>query len=464
MPRKKARRARGRKGRARASKQKPGAEADPERGPRIMLFGCCDRGGITQAVMKARDGEQASISDADVQKKRLRVWALVGVLGAIAITAAVVNHATGAFGGDTKPASERAKPKSTPVRVASVTRESLTLSARHPGELDAEIAELAAEVNGRLVSVSVDIGDRVKQGDVLARIDVGPAQREVAEARASVKTAEASRKRAAAELKNARVELERGKLLHKEQIISGQQLDEMKSRVEVLEAQIDATDAQHQQARARVSTLTTALRDANLKAPFDGAVAERYLDPGALVAPARTILRLVKSGPLRVRFRVPERDLGRITQGMKIDVVTHATGAKKFPGKVARIGAEVSRTDRTAIVEGVLDAETDVLRPGMYAEVQLELGTLTDTQVVPSAAIVELALKEGAPDTGVFVVDGETARWTPVTVRGKSGDRTAVDGLIPGAKVVTLGQDGLKDGARVHVPDEASTKSEEKRR
>jgi len=222
----------------------------------------------------------------------------------------------------------------------------------------------------------------------------------------------------------------------------------------VLEAQIDSADAQHLQAKARVGTLTEAIRDARLVAPFDGAVAERYLDAGALVQPAKTILRLVKAGPLRVRFRVPERDLGRIQTGMSFEIATHATRERRFRGKVTRIGAEVSRADRTAIVEGELESETDVLRPGMYADVHLTLGKLEATNIVPSAAIVEKSKDEGDPETGVYVIDKDAARWIQVEVLGRSGDRTAVKGVATGVQVITLGHDSLKDGTRVQLAEE----------
>lgn len=394
------------------------------------------------------------MSDVENAARGRRVWAVVAVVGALAVGAAVLNHVD-VFGKANADAAG-AKPKTVAVRVAPVTRGELTLTAQHPGELDAEIAELSAQVSGRLLSVEVDIGDRVEKGKVLARIDVAPAQREVSEARASVRTAQASQRRAAAELKSAEVELERGKLLRKEQIISAQELDSLASRVDVLEAQIDAAEAQHLQAKARVGTLTEALRDSSLKAPFDGAVAERYLDPGALIEPQKIILRLVKAGPLRARFRVPERDLGRITTGMRFEVVTHATRDKRHAGNVTRIGAEVSRSDRTAIVEGVLESETEVLRPGMYADVHLTLGKLEGAHIVPSAAIVEKNRGEAEPELGVFVLDGDAVRWLVVKVRGRSNDRTAVEGVAPGAQVVVLGQESLKDGSRVTVPEENS--------
>src|SRR5690606_15262606 len=144
--------------------------------------------------------------------------------------------------------------------------------------------------------------------------------------------------------------------------------------------------------------------------------------------PGTRVLRLVRRGPLRVRVRVPERDLGRIAVGKELTVTTQATGDRAFPGKVERIAAEVSRLDRTVAVDGVLDAETPELRPGMYAVVSLVLGELVNATVVPSEAIVERA--EADRKQGVFVFDGGKAVFRALVVEGEADGLSAVTGKL----------------------------------
>jgi RND family efflux transporter MFP subunit len=387
----------------------------------------------------------------DPRKSRRVVWWSVALLSLVALVVAA--GGLGLF--RSKAEAEPAKTaRGVLVNVAKAQKKTLTLVARHRGELDTEASELSAQATGRLAGVDVDIGDIVKKGQVLAHIDAAQTQRQISEAQAQVKSAEASKRRAAASLAGARVELERGKKLHQEKVMSQQELDALDSRLGVLTAEEDAAEAQGGQARARVSVLQQQARETKLLAPFDGAVAERFLDAGSMVTPGVKVLRIVKSGPLRVRFRAPERDLGRIRRGMSVEITVQATAEKRFLGKVTRISAEVSRTDRSAAVEAELDAEYDVLRAGMYAEVFLTLGTLADAVVVPSAALVERDGKAKG-ETGVYVVKDRIAHFRPVKILGTSGDLTAVDSVGLDEQVVTLGHDSLRDGSTVRFAEGA---------
>jgi RND family efflux transporter MFP subunit len=357
-------------------------------------------------------------------------------------------------GGDEAADPKKTGDKPVPVRVEEAKLADLALRANYRGELDADVAELAAQATGYLVELKVAIGDQVKEGDILGQIEPTQAERDIAEAQAQVMAAMAARKRNAAQLAAAEIERDRGKQALEKQLISEKEAVALAAQVTVLEAESDAVDAQVLQAQARVASLRERLRDTRLVAPFDGAVAERHVDPGTVVQPGAAILRLVRTGPLRVRFRVPERDLGSIEAGMTFEVTTQATREELFEGDVVRIGAEVSRLDRTVAVEGLLKGETPKLRPGMYAEVTITLGRLEDAVVVPSASIVEQIQRDGGTQAGVFVVKDGVARWTAVKVRGASGDRTAVDSIEAGASIVTLGQNALRDGAQVRLTEE----------
>jgi RND family efflux transporter MFP subunit len=183
-------------------------------------------------------------------------------------------------------------------------------------------------------------------------------------------------------------------------------------------------------------------------------VAERHLDPGAFVQAGTPVVRLVEAGSLLVQFRVPERHLGSVAPGDPLVVTTQATGATRFEGRVLRIAGEVSRADRTALVEGAIAEPTPVLRPGMYAEVEVQLEALRDRLTVPGPAVVERVTAGGEAETGVFTVDGDegAARWRAVEVVGRQGDRVAVEArLEPGQRVLTLGHEELSDGSPVKV-------------
>lgn len=393
----------------------------------------------------------------DPPKRRARrVWLVVAVLSAAALLLASTAASLGRRGPagppvraeGAGPASRSEKPQ--PVRVAPVRRDSVPLEAEYRGELVAHVAELAAQGSGRLLEVKKNLGDRFTKGEVLAVVDARETRRLLGEAKAQVGSAEAQMERGRAELEAARVEAKRARGLLSEQLLSEQQTLALEARLPVLEAEIKAADAQRAASASRVLLYQEQLAQARLSAPFDGAVAERHLDPGATVQPGTSVLRLVQGGPLRVRFRASEQHLARLEPGKVLSVTTLGTGAKKYAGVVERISAEVTRADRTALAEGVLDAETADLRPGMYATVRVELGTLEHATLVPSTALMT-RVEGGETRQGVFVVKDGRAEYRRVEVLGFHDDDAALGGLDAAETVVVFGQGSLKSGDAVAV-------------
>src|SRR5690606_28349819 len=152
--------------------------------------------------------------------------------------------------------------------------------------------------------------------------------------------------------------------------------------------------------------LAQGLAQTQVLAPFDGAIAQRYLDPGAIVQPGTPILRMVADGNLRVRFRAPESALSLVDVGQPLTLRTQSTQGETFAGLVTRRSAEVSPVDRSVAVEGELEQKTSRLLPGMYANVTVSAETLKNALVVPNAALVE-RYRAGQPQTGVYVVDDQ---------------------------------------------------------
>jgi membrane fusion protein (multidrug efflux system)/multidrug efflux system membrane fusion protein len=337
----------------------------------------------TLGVKEGTEPAELPEDEASRRRRARLTWAVVAVM-AVAVS--------GAAGFSLWGQAEGAGPKSgmnaeVPVRVAPAAVEDLELRAARRGELDADAAELSARSGGYLTTLSVRIGDEVKKGALLAQVEPTQAHHAISEALADAAAARAEKKRIAAELAAAEVEHERGKKALEKALISAKEALALESRVAVLRAQLEAQKARESQVSARVDLLRERLSDTSLTAPFDGAVAARYVDEGSMVQPGKAILRLVKKGPLTVRFRIPEREIGLVRVGMEFEVTTQATGAKRFAGRLVRIAAELSRVDRTVAVEGVLAEETPLLRPGMYASVTLELGELENAVVVPSGSV-----------------------------------------------------------------------------
>ncbi len=341
--------------------------------------------------------------------------------------------------------------QATPVRAAPVIQGLLQLFSQYPGELDADTSDLASKISGRLNTVEVRIGDTLAGGEVVAIVDDSDLQNQLKVAQVQVEVVEANSQRVVARLRVAEGELERMERLFRELLISAQQIESDRSSVRALKAELKAMAAQKRQAEARVDLLSQQIQETKVRAPFAGTVGERYLDPGTFVQPGTPIIRLVKSGPLRIRFWVPEGQLSLVELGLSFQLTTQITESRTFTGAVKRVSSEVNRSNRTVAVEGVMGESTLSLRPGMYAQVRVAGGTIDGT-IVPGAAVLKRVNTRGIETQGVFIAAKDVARWIPLDLLGRQDDRVAVKGkLSAGDLVLVFGHQDLGDGARVAV-------------
>jgi RND family efflux transporter MFP subunit len=380
-----------------------------------------------------------------------RPWLAWTVVGAAAIAIA----ASFLIGGDDAAGDQPSKKRPTPVSAELVKREAFTLRGEYPGELDSDSADVAAYFAGRLTAVHVRVGDSVEAGAVVAELDPVDVQQQIAQARAQVKAAAAEEQRIAVEIAAARVDLERMKSVP--EVVSSQELDAARAKVDSLVATAAAADARRAQAEALAGVLGKRVVESKVKAPFAGRVAERYVDPGAVVAAGAKLVRLVKTAPLHVRFEVPEQDLATIQVGAAVTVTTQIPTDQPVTAKVSGVASEVSRERRVAIVEALIEAPPPAWLSGMYATAIAERRRLAEAITVPSIAVLSRMSTEGQVDTGVLVADGAAARWVPVRVLGRDGDRSAIDGeLGADARVLVAGHVDLANGAPIQIVDPAA--------
>jgi RND family efflux transporter MFP subunit len=338
------------------------------------------------------------------------------------------------------------------VQVQPVERGEFTLRASYVGEFTADAADLAAEAAGRLLSVSVRLGQSVKAGQELARVDDRALVLQLQEARALDELASANERRAAAALAAVQAELGRSEGLLTQKLVSAQAVDTLRARLESASADVAAALAQRNQAKARASVLEEQIRTCRIVAPAAGTISERYRDPGAFVTPGTPIVRWVGQGSLRVRFKIPEKSAHLVKLGMPVSLRVAAT-ADAVAGRVRGFGAEVSRAERVMLAEAELDGAPPAGGlPGMFAEVELTQSVVEDALLVPAAAVVTRVDDQGNEVRGVFVLDGERAAWRPLSVLGQAGDKIAVTGLVAAAQpVITAGHAELKDGVAVRL-------------
>jgi membrane fusion protein (multidrug efflux system) len=320
----------------------------------------------------------------------------------------------------------------TPVVVGAIERGSIvaTISAASTIEAERQVT-IHAESTGRLVDLTVEEGDTVKKGQVLARI------------RYDAQTS--SLLRANTSLEKARVDFERAERLYNDKVIGQEEFLRAQNALEI--AQLDLSDRSRE------------MRNTKVTAPFDGTITQRKVTAGAFVNNGAELLTIVDFRTLVARVFVPENQLDRIQVGQEAEVVGKAARGRKGAGKILRIAPTIDASTGTVKVTVSMPpasngpqalAGPQAFLPGMYAEVTLRTDSRSDVPLVPKSAVVR-----DEEQTYLFTVTGDpTTGFVAKRVRVETGltdpERIeVVKGLAPGEPVIIAGQTGLKDGAKV---------------
>ena len=371
----------------------------------------------------------------------------------VALAGAAIAASFWLRGDDGAAAKGKKEARVTPVTAVAAVQGPITERSRYPGELDADSADVAAFYTGRLLAVHVRVGDTVEKNAVIAELDPVDAREQIAQARAQTKAAEAEEKRARVERDAAMAEVKRLEPLARDKLISELEIDKQRARADSLAVAVEAAAAGGTEAKARVTLLEKRMIESKVRAPFAGRIAERFVDPGTIVQAGARLVRLVQVSPLRVRFEVPEQDVPGVTQGMTLRVVTKAAlQGEGVAATVSGVGSEVSRERRVATAEAVIETPPQGWLPGMYAEAVVDRRTIEQAIIVPSLAVLSRLQHDGQVLTGVFVEQAGVARWVPVKVVARDGDRAAIEGDVKaGAPVLVGGHVDLMDGSKVRV-------------
>ena len=369
--------------------------------------------------------------------------------------------------------SERAETSAPTVAVARVTRGDIAQSLTIPAEFRPfQEIEVHAKVAGFLKSISVDVGDRVKAGQLLAVLEIPELQEEIKQDAAAVKRANEEINRAQADLERARSAHEvahlasarlAGVLKVRPNLVAQQDIDEATGRDRIAEAQVATAQAalasareQLEVSKAAESRTQTLFDYARITAPFAGVITYRYADTGAMIqagtssqTQAMPIVRLSQNDRLRLVIPVPESAVSRIHVGGGVDVAVQSLH-KTVAGTVARFSDRLDTDTRTMHVEVDVSNPKLELVPGMYADATLVLDAAKDAIVAPVQAI-------DRAETGarVFVVSGDgrapgKVEERKVTLGLEADDRIEVTrGLNAGDLVVVGSRAQLKPGAMV---------------
>jgi RND family efflux transporter MFP subunit len=341
-----------------------------------------------------------------------------------------------------------------PVEVTAIEHGPIELRRAFTGTLDphAEFV-VAPKIAGRVEDMTVDIGDSVSRGQVVARLDHAEYVLAVTQAEADVAVAQANLGEARSLLTIAERELQRLDKLHERGVSSESQLDLAKADQLAKQAHVEVTRAQLTRAHAALETARVRLGYTEVSANWTGGseqrlVAERYLDEGETVAANAPLLRIVELDSLIAVFFVTERDYVLLHTGQRAELGTDSYPGDLFAGEIVRIAPVFRSGTRQARVEVRVDNPRLRLKPGMFARINLVLKRVDETRIVPEQALVTRD-----SHSGLFVVaeDGQSVVWREVTVGIRQGDRVQVSAGNFGDRVVTLGQQLLNDGSRIAI-------------
>ncbi|MGH9463134.1 MAG: efflux RND transporter periplasmic adaptor subunit [Vicinamibacteria bacterium] len=389
-------------------------------------------------------------------RKKIVLVALVGLgaLLAFRLYGALWGNAGGvAMGGRGGPGEAPGGPggRGQPVEVSEAKRVDVQENVTLVGSLRAkQQVDLAPKVGGRLVELRVDIGDTVREGQLIARLEDGELRQQVRRAEAALQVSQAFIAQRQAEMKNLKLEAERYKSLESDGIVSSQQTEQAETQVQVAEAQVTLAEAQMEEAAAALEELRIRLSQTEIFSPINGVVARRYVDAGALLSANDPVVLLINLARMVTVVNVPERQLVKIQVGDNATVAVDAMGGEQTTGRVVRISPLLDAQTRTAAVEIVIPNPTGRLKGEMFARVDLNLTLQRQAVFVPRDALV---YRGGEP--GVFVVNAGTAQFQPVQIGAAQDDSIeAVEGLEPGKIIVTRGANLLQHGDTVEVPPE----------
>ena len=398
-------------------------------------------------------------------------------------------------------------PAATRVEVVRPARHTVRLTVEQPGQVEAiQTTPIHARIAGYVRKVGVDIGSRVKKGEVLVELSVPEVEADLQERRAAVEQAAARRSQAEAASRVARAaiataeakvaearaglrrtdadlarwqqEYRRAEQLASERAATGTLVDETRSKLRSAEAsgdearaKVDSAGAALNEARsglelARADVAAAAssvdvsaaaarraeamLSYARIEAPFDGVVTRRDVDDGHLTVPGGTVVPLLvvaRTDVMTVAVDIPEAHAAEVEPGATMLVRIPATGGKPFEGKVARTAWSLESRSRTVRAEADFPNPDGRLRPGLYAHAAVVLAERRDVLTLPATTL----FKEKDKTFCVAAVDGKAIRL-PVETGLSDGTRTEIlSGLTGLEAIVRANAASIVDGQALKV-------------
>src|SRR5690348_6020145 len=348
------------------------------------------------------------------------------------------------------------KPRLITVGTAMPIRQDLAIRLAYTADIQPyQQVNIFSRVDGYIAKLHVDKGDLVKAHQLLVEVDHTDYVHAVNRAKANLVAAKADVLRQDANVRNAKLQLTRMETLIKSQFISQQDLDNAQIGYDMAAAQLESLRAQVKQMEVALQQAETNLTYSYIRAPFAGYIAERNLDAGAFVSGStgststmsRGILNLHEIDTVRTLIEVVEKDVPLVKIGQKAEVRAEAYPDRVFEGTVTRVVQALNRQTRTMTVEVDLPNQDHLLKGGMFARVEVMVGTHAQAVQIPVDAVTRLDELQY-----VYVVqDGKAAR-VPVELGLRVDNMIEVTkGLTGDEQLIVSGKDLETDGTVIEA-------------
>jgi HlyD family secretion protein len=385
---------------------------------------------------------------APIRRRRRRKWVWLGVLGILVVAA------VGFFALRPRVVTVQ----TVPVVTTYPSQQFVVLNAT--GYVVAQRkAAISSKATGRLEWLGVAEGSRVKEGEVIARIDSRDVRAQAQSAEASANAARAAVEQARVEQRNAQTELKRNEDLVAKGFISQSALDTAKARADRADAGVATAVAQLNAAIANARNAGVSVDYTEIRAPFDGVILSKSANVGDLVTPFSNaadskgaVVSMADMSTLEVEADVSESSLAKVKVGQPAEIALDALPDMRFRGHISRMVPTVDRAKATVMTKVKFDAIDPRVLPEMSAKVGFLSQEVTPEQQKPLLAVNPDAIAQRDGRTVVFVVKDDRAIAVPVTPGAKIGDVTAITGEVrSGDKVVAKPAESLATGTQVKL-------------
>ena len=382
----------------------------------------------------------------------------------LTLLAAVALVASACSRGETmeqRPAEERSTISVSIAPVQGVD-EPVTIEATGSFEAD-ESSDVAPEASGRVVATPVDVGQYVRQGALLVRLQGVDAGLRLDEARAAVTRAEATVKLAESQDSLAQTTAQRYAALLASGDVSRTVADQARTEAETSVQNVNTARASLAQARAQLALAEKAVADVVVTAPFDGYISDRKVSLGEYVQPSTAVVTLLKINPVRLRLSIPGVQAGQISIGQKVIARVDAFQGRSFSGLITAINPAISAESRSFIVEARVPNPEAVLKPGMFAVATVDQGRTQRSMLVPRRAVIE---DTNTNSYRVYVIDKDNRarlRVVQLAARQQGDTMRIVSGIAEGDRVATTNLADLYDGVEVAIDTADSSRDADQR-